>query len=219
MTEKIRIMLVEDSAAYRKGIACALERRPDMELIGEFGAAEFALRNLQENTSDPDIVLLDLNLPGMSGLESISEFKKHAPHARIIILTQSNKEADVLCAIGQGASGYLLKSTTIDQLMHGIQCVHEGGATLDTSLAKFILEKLNQTLPKTAEKTGLSKRELEILILIADGLVQKQIAANLKISVHTVSEYIHNIYAKLDVPNAPSAVAKAFKTGLFHSGK
>ncbi|CAA6677747.1 MULTISPECIES: response regulator transcription factor [unclassified Lentimonas] len=216
MKNPINIILVEDNAAYRSGIASALARRTDMRLTREFGAAEFAIRSLQnvESQSPPDIILLDLNLPGMSGLDSVPEFIQHAPKAKIIILTQSNKEADVLRAIRSGASGYLLKSTTIEQLINGIQSVHDGGATLDPSLAKFILEKLSQALPKIAIETGLSKREYEILKLIADGLAQKQIAAELKISIHTVTEYIHNIYEKLDVPNAPAAVAKAYKTGL-----
>ena len=221
MTQKIKIMLVEDNPAYRKGIACALDGRSDMELISEFGTAEIALRSLENASAEniPDILLLDLNLPGMSGLDAIPEFKKHAPETKIIILTQSDKEADVLCAIKRGASGYLLKSASIDQLMSGIQSVHDGGATLDQDLARFVLDALNQTRPKESGEAGLSKRELEVLTLIAEGLAQKQIAAKMKISIYTVSEYIQKIYKKLDVPNAPAAVAKAYKTGLFHSGK
>lgn len=213
MKAPIRIMLIEDSPAYRKGIAFALEARPDMELCSEFGTAEIAIRSLGENA--PDMILLDLNLPGMSGLESIPQIKAKAPDAKIIILTQSEKEADVLQAIELGASGYLLKASSIDQLMNGIHKVHGGGATLDPNLARFILDTLQRTLTKTTSATSLSKRELEVLTLISEGLAQKQIASQLKISVYTVTEHIKNIYDKLEVPNAPAAVAKAYKTGLF----
>jgi DNA-binding NarL/FixJ family response regulator len=215
-TPKIRIMLVEDFPDYRRGIACALDGRADMELASEFGTAEIALRSLREieKKNAPDIILLDLNLPGMSGLDAILEFKQQAPDTKIIILTQSDKEADVLRAIRLGASGYMLKSTSIKQLTDGIQCVHKGGATLDPSLARFILSTLNKTLPKKPEETDLSKRELEIITLIAEGLAQKQIASQLQLSIYTVTEYIRKIYEKLQVPNAPSAISKAFRSGI-----
>ncbi|MFC5051806.1 response regulator [Rubritalea spongiae] len=215
MDKHIKVMLVEDNPAYRKGLACALEQTPDMELVGEFSAAEFALRSLQENQDSPDILLLDLNLPGMSGIESIGPFKKERPETKIIILTQSDKEKDILHATKLGASGYLLKSTSISQLMDDIKCVHGGGVTLDPSVSQFILDSLHEASGKTVANSELSTRELEILTLIADGLVQKQIASELEISIYTVTEYIRNIYDKLDVPNAPAAVAKAYKSGIF----
>lgn len=215
MKNNIEVMLVEDNPAYRKGLACALEQISNMELVGEFSAAEFALRWLQENKNSPDILLLDLNLPGMSGIESIAPFKKERPETKIIILTQSDKEEDILRATKLGASGYLLKSTSISQLMDDIESVHAGGVTLDPSVSQFILDSLHESSEKIVSDTDLSNRELEILTLIADGIVQKQIASELKISIYTVTEYIRNIYDKLDVPNAPAAVAKAYKSGIF----
>lgn len=213
MISKLRIMLIEDSPAYRKGIACALEKQSDMELVGEFGTAEIALRSM--STEKPDLILLDLNLPGMSGLDSIPSIKVQAPKAKIIILTQSDKEADVIQAIELGASDYLLKASSIGQLIESIQHVRNGGATLDPSLARYILNALKQKKESTKSESSLSKRELEILKLIAEGFAQKQIAAELSISIYTVTEHIHNIYDKLNVPNAPAAVAKAYRAGLF----
>lgn len=213
MKKQIKIILVEDNLAYRKGITYTLDRNNEMELIGEFGAAEFALDSLAD-TPTPDILLLDLNLPGMSGLEAIPHFKEQIPKTKIIILTQSDKEADVIRAIRLGASGYLLKSTSIAQLIAGIQGVYEGGATLDPAVSQYILNTVQQKPVKTASENDLSARELEILKLIAEGQAQKMIASQLNISVHTVSEYINNIYSKLEVPNAPSAVSKAYESGI-----
>ena len=218
MKKQIKIILVEDNLAYRKGMVYALDGSSDIELLGEFGAAEFALQSLPDIPT-PDILLLDLNLPGISGLDSIPLFKEQSPETKIIILTRSDRESDVLLAIRLGASGYLLKSTSIAQLVAGIQGVYEGGATLDPSVSRYILDTLKQAPLKVPQDTDLSKRELEILALIAEGKAQKMIASRLKISVHTVSEYIHNIYSKLDVPNAPAAVAKAYKTGIFEQDK
>ncbi|BDS05897.1 DNA-binding response regulator [Oceaniferula spumae] len=213
MKPKLRLTLIEDSMAYRKGIICAMEDRMDMELVSEFGTVEIALRSLE--TDAPDLVLLDLNLPGMTGLEAIPLIKKIVPDAKIVILTQSDKEADVLQAIGSGASGYLLKSSSMAQLIDGIKHVCAGGAILDPNLAKFIMDTLQEQLSEPASNALLTKRELEILTLIAEGLAQKQIATELGLSVHTVSEYIRNIYEKLNVPNAPSAIHKAHSMGIF----
>ncbi len=142
-------MLVEDQAAYREVITLALKHDQTIELISQYGTAEFALRQIQSPTAKnvPDIVLLDLNLPGMSGLEAIPWFKKYSPNTKIIILTQSEAEADVLQAIRSGASGYLLKSSSPNQIKDSIQMVMNGGASLDDRLARFILDTLVDKLP------------------------------------------------------------------------
>ncbi len=217
MNSNTKIVLVEDHPRYRKVIEMALESEENFELLNLFGAAEVALRSL-ENASvseKPDIILLDLNLPGMSGLEAIPYFKVVAPKAQIIILTQSDKQADVLQAIRQGASGYLLKSSTVKQIIEGIRTVMTGGASLDGNIAQHILGELKQQPPKLEIEKPLSSRELEILTLLAEGLVKKEIGDKLGIGYGSVATYIRRIYEKLEVLNAPAAVNKAHKLGLF----
>lgn len=217
--KKIRIVLVEDHPEYREVIGLALEKEQDMDLVRQFGTAEMALRSLQDNQGRhaPDIVLLDLNLPGMGGLDALPLLAAAIPKAKIIILTQSNKEADVLRAITLGASGYLLKGSSRKQITEGIRTVMDGGATLDAGVARFVLTTLQGRLPKEQTGPQLSKRELDVLALLAEGLAHKEIATRLDISNTTVVTHINHIYEKLNVPNAPAAINKAHRFGLFQA--
>ncbi|HKL22637.1 MAG TPA: response regulator transcription factor [Tichowtungia sp.] len=217
----IRLMLIEDSEDYRNSIVRVLGRKPGMEVISQYGTAEIALQNLEEWTEDdlPDIILLDLNLPGMSGLDAIPLIRQQAADVKIIILTQSDKEADVLRAIRLGASGYLLKSASIHSLTDEIELVHSGKATLDSNLAKFILNTASHGPPELNPEAKLSKRELDVLTLIAEGEAQKQIASRLNISIYTVKEHIHHIFSKLEAQNAPAAVSKAYRFGILPTEK
>ena len=216
MNTPIQVMLVEDNKDYREVINLAIEEEVDIEIMDEYGTSEIALRSLQSAAAPrPDIILLDLRLPGMGGLDSIRYFREYAPKAKIIILTQSDQEADVLRAILLGASGYLLKSARVQEIVDGIRLVHNGGATLDGSVAKLLLQNLQSRLPKENLDIGLSDRETEILKLLGDGLVKKQIAENLDIGYSTVDTHVGHIYEKLQVNNAPSAVGKAYRLGLF----
>jgi DNA-binding NarL/FixJ family response regulator len=216
MKNQINVMLVEDHPEYRETLEFVLGKEKDIHLVSQFGNAELALRSLQEEAENqtPDIILLDLNLPNMSGLDAMPWFSKYAPDAKIIILSQSDHEADVLRAVQQGAAGYLLKSSTMDEITQGIHTVHDGGATLEPGLARLILSTLQPKLPKTTGGSKLTPRELEILTLVGDGLSQKQIAHQLDISTYTVTDHLKHIYEKLQVANAPQAISKAYKDGL-----
>jgi DNA-binding NarL/FixJ family response regulator len=215
MKKMIRIMLVEDHPEYRESIALALGKEADMELISQFGTAEQALRNLQERSGKiPDIVLLDLNLPGMTGLEALPWFKKYASDTNIIILTQSDQEADVLAAISSGADGYLLKGAKRVQLSESIRNVINGGASLDPDVAKFILNSLKTLTPKDRPEVTLSDRELETLVLLSKGYLKKEIADQLGVTPNTVATFTKRIYEKFNVANAPAAISKAYSAGI-----
>lgn len=220
MSDVITVMVVEDNAEYRAVVNLALDDEQDIELIAEFGTSEIALRELLDSRlAKPNVILLDLRLPGMSGLEALPYFKQYAPGAKIIVLTQSDREGDVLQAIIQGASGYLLKSASVKDILGGIRTVVNGGASLDSGVAQFLLRNLRHRLPKGEVKIELSGRELEILELLSQGFVKKQIADRLRIGYSTVDTHVGHIYQKLQVKNAPAAVDKAYRVGIFPSSR
>ncbi len=218
MKRKIRIMLVEDHPEYREIIELAMNKEDDLELISQFGTAERALRSLQDRSTrrEPDIILLDLNLPGLSGLEAIPFFYSALPGVKIIVLTQSDREEDVYRAITLGASGYLLKSSTLMMITENIRSVMDGGAPLDAKVARYILTTLKAKLSKPEDEIHLlSPREMEVLNMMAEGLAKKEIADRLSISTATVVTHANHIYEKLNANNAPSAINKAHRLGLF----
>ncbi len=217
MTQKIRVILVEDHTEYRDVVEIALSKTTDIEMIATFGAAEIAHRSLLHGGVDvqPDLILLDLNLPGINGLQAIPLFTSAAPNAKIIVLTQSNQQADITRAISLGALGYLLKSSTMHQITEGIRDVMQGNVSLDANMARFLLNTLHHVLPKDQGEAVLTARESEIIQLLADGLTKKEIASQLMVSNSTISTHVVHIFEKLKVQNAPAAVAKAFRLGLF----
>jgi RNA polymerase sigma factor (sigma-70 family) len=217
MKTKTSIIIIEDHPEYRDLLAAAVTDHPDMELIHKFGAAEIALRTLQKNPSSPDLILLDLNLPGISGIEALPWLLKQIPDVKIIVLTQSDRETDVQTALASGASGYLLKSSTLDQITEGIQAVMSGGAPIDPKVASYILKTMQTRSIRKVLIKELSTRETEVLTLLSEGLSQKEIADRLNITTRTISTHITHIYEKLNVPNAPAAISKAYQSGLFHT--
>lgn len=210
-------MLVEDSRDYREVIKLALSRDPGMELQEEFGTTEIALRKVQNaNPGElPDLLLLDLQLPGMGGLDSLPWFREYMPGVPVMILTQSDAEADVVTAIERGAAGYLLKSSTVEQLKNAIQMVANGGASLDPEVARYVLDCFKNEKRLKKPEALLTSREMDVLVLIAEGDPKKAICEKLGISYNTVDVHVRHIYEKLEVQNAPAAVSKAYRKGLF----
>ena len=219
MNTNIRVMIVEDHPDYREGVRFAMETESDIDLYATFGTAERALKSFEQSPGGafPDVILLDLNLPGISGLEAIPLFKAQAPNTHLLVLSQSDAEADVLRAITSGASGYLLKNAPLNAITDGIRTVMAGGASLDANIAKFILSTMQNQQQPVEASAKLSRREMQVLELVSDGLVKKQISDRLGISVPTVATHVRHIYEKLGVQNAPAAVSKAFRSGILPS--
>ena len=214
--KKTNIMLVEDNPDYRQAVSLALADESWIENMWIFGAAEVALRALQTGQQEPapGIILLDIGLPGLSGVEVIRDFQSLCPQAQIIMLTQSRDQADVIEAIRQGAAGYLLKSASMDQLIEGIRTVMEGGTPLEPSVARHLIDAISGQRHQVADGIELSPRELEVLRLMGEGMLKKQIADVLKISEHTVAFHVKHVYQKLDVNNSPAAIDKAHRAGI-----
>lgn len=216
MKSVIEAAIIEDHPEYREMIEMLLEDEGGVSLTWKFGSAEWALRRMESDSKkcQPDVILLDLGLPGMSGHEAIPKLLKLVPVAKIIVISQENQEKSVLDAITLGASGYLLKSATAAQIIRAIHEVNDGGNPLDAKIAGYLLKNMNSVLSSGAEKGALTKRELEVLDLVAKGLVKKEIAGQLGIGETTVVSHVKNIYEKLGTTNAPAAVAQAYQKGL-----
>jgi len=217
MPNPIKLIIVEDNPEYRNVLKMAFELDNVIDLIGIYGSAEQSLSALEPKTKsnlNPDVLLLDLNLPKMSGLEVIKWFREYIPETPIIVLTQSDSESDVVTAIQNGATGYLLKSATVKKIKESIETVANGGALLDSKIAKFILTQIRAAPAVGNSKIILTDREMGVLELLADGLVKKEIAEKLGISYFTVSTHIRHIYDKLNVLNAPSAISTAYQKGI-----
>lgn len=221
MKQEINVILVEDNPQYREVIEIALSEEDGINLIDMYGAVELALHALQDSTKqlEVDIILLDINLPGMSGVDALSLIHQAQPKTDIIMLTQSNREADVVQAIQAGATGYLIKSTSITEIAQSIRTVADGGAPLDPTIATYVIKAIRGEQPELKMDVKLSARESDILELMSSGLVKKEIADQLNLSPHTIAEYVKNIYTKLGVKNAPSAVSKGYQTGLLRGTK
>ncbi|MDF2377880.1 MAG: response regulator transcription factor [Verrucomicrobiales bacterium] len=211
-----RVILIEDHPEYRDIVNLALEKAEGLELLCQFGTAEAALRHFEQRQPmlAPEVVLLDLKLPGIDGLDAIPLLRQVIPAAKIIVITRSRNETGILRAIGAGASGYLLKSQPLHEIIESIRTVAGGGASLESNVAAFILRSLRCSLPSDTIKQHLTRREIEVLELMAEGLVKKEIADRLGIGETTVVTHVAHLYRKLDAKNAPAAIARAFRLGI-----
>ncbi len=216
-TEKnITVWLVEDNEVYRRGLSRAIESADRMHCPQAFADAESALAAI-ESDMIPDVILLDVGLPGMDGLSALKQFTQTVPNTRIVLLTVFNDTDKIFNAICAGANGYLLKTASTDQVLSAVRQAAEGGAPMDPDVADRVLKLFNQMAkqpPTQAEDYDLSPREKQILDQMAKGLVNKEIAAVLDISPHTVVNHLRSIYTKLHVNTNTGAVAKAIREGL-----
>jgi DNA-binding NarL/FixJ family response regulator len=207
----INVWLIEDDDTYRNAIAGALDQIEGLRCAGAFPDCETTLRQLAAG-DPPDVVLLDIGLPGMSGLEGIGRFKSLSPTTPIVILTVYEDPGRIFRAICAGASGYLLKTSTLDQIGQALREVVTGGAPLTPQVARAVLDHFAR-LASPVEDYGLTPREQEALESMVKGLTKKEIAARLALSIHTVDTHLRNIYRKLHVHTRSGAVAKACQRG------
>ncbi len=206
----IDIWIVEDDAGYRRNLSRSLDREKQITCSRVFPSCIEFLEAIR-NEAGPDLVLMDLGLPGMSGMEGIRQLKAIAPDVTVIVLTVEKDKESVLQSLDAGAAGYLLKSSTTRQIVNGLQQVFMGEAALSPAVAKIVLEELRKPVP---ERFDLSEREIEVLEQLAEGLSVKEIAARLAISRATAAFHLGNIYQKLNVQSQTGAVAKALRSGI-----
>ena len=212
----LRVWLVEDNEIYRRGLVRSIESTAGMTCSGEFEIAEAALDKLGGQET-PDVILLDVGLPGMDGLAALERIREGSPSSRVVILTVFDDSDKIFKAVCSGANGYLLKTASGDEVVDAIRQAAQGGAPMGAGVAARVLTlfaKLAQARATEPSDYGLSPRETEVLALMADGLVNKEIASQLGVSVHTVTNHIRSIYAKLHVNTNTGAVAKAIREGL-----
>jgi DNA-binding NarL/FixJ family response regulator len=203
------IWIVEDNVFYRTIIKEYIDKTTDLRCSQFFSSCEEALHNMESNPS-PDILLLDIGLPGMSGLTGIEKFKQQSPSLQIIILTVHEDSDIVFQAICAGAVGYLLKETPEEKIIEAIYEVLQGGSPMNTQIARKVLTAFTALNPTTSDY-GLTNREQEILGQMIKGSTKKEIGDSLFLSHHTIDYHIRNIYTKLQVNNRSEAVAKALK--------
>lgn len=207
-----QILLIEDHAIYRQTIRKTLDSTGDYRCVGEFSNLEDAFEAIDGGLA-ADIILLDLGLPAMGGIEGIGLLREKLPDARVIILTAFTDRAKVFAALEAGAHGYLVKAGSPTRLLQTLNEVGGGGTPLDPQIAGMLLDTFQKLRP-IPEEEKLSPRETEILQLVARGLTKQQVADELEISLHSVSGYLRRAFDKLHVHSLPAAVSAAIRRGL-----
>jgi DNA-binding NarL/FixJ family response regulator len=216
--KKAVVWLIEDHADSRRVVARVLNRAPTMQCPCAFASCEEALAALRSHPP-PEVILLDVGLPGMSGIEGIGPLKALAPATHIIMLTVFDDQDKVFQAICAGASGYLLKSADEEAIADAVHEVLRGGAPITPRVARMVLNMFASRAAAPRQDYGLSAREREVLELAVRGLVKKEIADRLDLSYHTVDNHLRSIYTKLQVHTRGGAVAKAVSERLLSPAK
>ena len=212
MTEIIRIFIADDHAIVREGLRALLATEPGLELIGEANDGLQAVSKVQ--VLKPDVILLDMVMPHMDGLEALIEIRKSWPEAKIIVLTSFSDDEKVFSAIRSGALGYLLKESSPHDLLQAIYSVARGEGFLSPSIASKVMHEINQPPKLPLTNDPLTEREVEILQLVAKGLTNDEIAEKLVVSEKTVRTHVSHILAKLQLANRTLAALYALKEGL-----
>ena len=207
-----RILLIEDHLIYRQTVSDTLKTSPDFDCVGQCSLLEDAFELISSGLK-ADIILLDLGLPTIDGVDGIGRLRELLPEARIIVLTAFTDRNRVFSALEAGAHGYLIKAGSTKRLLESLDEVASGGTPLDPQIAGMVLTTFQKLRP-IPEEENLAPREQEILKLIAKGLTKQQVADELKISPHSVSGYLRRAFEKLHVHSLPAAVSAAIRRGL-----
>jgi DNA-binding NarL/FixJ family response regulator len=209
-----RVLLVDDNDLFRQGLRTLLEEEK-VDVVGEARTGAEALAEI--GVAAPEVVVMDLSMPGMSGVEAIRQMAAVAPLTRVLVLTASHEDDDVMDAIMSGACGYLVKDSSIDELLAGIRAAANGESLISPAIAAKVLQRLRAAAsspPEESTLAGLTDREMQVLRLIANGQDNAQIAAELHISPKTVKNHISNILMKLQIENRIQAAVLAVRSGL-----
>ena len=209
---KIRVLIADDHAVVREGLRSLIGYQPDMEVVGE--AEDGVQAVLRARALRPDVILLDLVMPRLGGLEAIQEIKGKDPQARILVLTSFAEDDSVFPAIKAGALGYLLKDSPPQQLLQAIREVHRGESSLHPTIARMLVRELSQPSGLPPAEEPLTEREMEVLRLVARGLPNEEIATQLTISERTVRNYVSSILDKLHLASRVQAALYALREGL-----
>ena len=213
--DALRVLLVDDHDLFRTGLRTLLEEQ-GVHVVGEAANGAEAVRSVRELT--PDVVIMDLNMPGISGTDATRQIAAVAPLTRVLVLTISDEDADVLEAILAGACGYLLKDSSIEELLRGIRAASIGESLISPHIASKVLQRVRATTAEpgaaNAIRSELSDREIQVLKLIANGQDNADIAGELHISPKTVKNHISNILMKLQIENRIQAAVYAVRSGI-----
>ena len=208
----IRVLLYEDNQELREAMSFLLSTTTDLKLVGSYGNCQDIENNL--NRHEPDVILMDIEMPGMDGLQATQFVKSNKNAIQIIMLTVFEEEDKLFTALRLGANGYFIKGEPPENILEGIRIVHGGGSTISPKLARKVFDFFKGRSSLTPDY-GLSKREREILSQLVDGASYKEIANNSFISLDTVRTHIRHIYEKMQVQSKSQAVGKALKDRLF----
>jgi len=205
----ITVSIVEDNDQLRETLARVIGRAANFECVGRHATAEAALEQI--SSEHPNVVLMDINLPGMNGVECVRRLKQLLPGTQVMMLTAYEDTENIFNALAAGANGYLLKRTPRSELLDAIREVHRGGSPMTAHIARKVVQSFQQSAASTQQTEDLSPREREVLDCLAQGFLYKEIADKLGISYETVHTYIRRIYEKLQVRTRTEAVAKFLK--------
>jgi len=201
-----RVAIVEDDTGLREQLERILKSAPGVCCAGTFGSGEKALAGMV--AVEPDVILMDINLPGMSGIECVARLRKDLPSAHVIMLTVYEDSDRIFQALQAGADGYLVKSSPTEVLLRAIEDVYQGGSPMSSHIARKVVRQFREVAPSQDEASNLSPREREVLNLLARGFVYKEIGDQLGIGTETVKTYVKNTCKKLHVRNRLEAVAR-----------